>query len=366
MDAISRLVLLWLVLITGWGWVHGQQMHWMRLAEDTAYYGKDYLPDGHLVTMGGPAQIWNFRSLKAPYAISRRVVVSGEREGTTYASLIRGSQSEAILRVNGKQSEIIQVIDDNPVCKGGRLTFNLSPAYKPFFNGVMGEKFMYRGRMNAVFAWPRHMTCSWTPERLPDSCRVTYTYTEDAVVDAEGTLYLPSESHQAFRHRVEMKKAIRVEAKNGAIWTDVTHAIPGIPLLTSTSILRFVSSASGLVLVEMEMEDGLHPVSVEFKTHPMLTRIFPEEPAKADVYAYPNPSYDLIRFQLNDLAYGSYTLKIFNILGVGVREMTVMVDHPRKTIVMDLSELQRGTYLYRLQDRNGRTIRTKRILLIQP
>jgi hypothetical protein len=64
--------------------------------------------------------------------------------------------------------------------------------------------------------------------------------------------------------------------------------------------------------------------------------------------------------------YGKYQLKIFNILGVPVRQMEVDVDDPRETITLDLGELQRGTYLYRLQDAFGRTIKTKRVVLIQP
>lgn len=366
MDAMMTRPLLCLLLSMGCWLMNAQQMHWMRLAEDTSYYGMDYLPEGIRVSVSGPAQSWNFRSLKAPYAIARRVVVSSEREGVTYANLIHGNQTEAILEVKSKNSEVIQIMDENPVCRGGRLTYTLTPTMKPFFNGVLGEQFTYRGRMNAVFAWPRNMSCSWNPNQLPDSCRVTYVYTEEAVVDGEGTLYLPSESNQAFRHRVEIRRALQIEIKNGSVWKNVTQSVPGVRLLTSRSLLRYVASATGLMLAEIELQDGMVPLSVLFKTHPMLTRIFPEEPGKPDVFAFPNPSYDVVRFQFSDLIHGTYTLKIFNILGVPLRETQVIVDHRRKTIALDLSDLQRGTYLFRLQDKNGRTIKTKRILLIQP
>jgi hypothetical protein len=65
------------------------------------------------------------------------------------------------------------------------------------------------------------------------------------------------------------------------------------------------------------------------------------------------------------LTFGKYKLRIFNILGTPLREMEVYVDDSRKTVTMDLGDLQRGTYLYRLQDSNGRTIKTKRVVLIQ-
>ena len=161
------------------------------------------------------------------------------------------------------------------------------------------------------------------------------------------------------------KRAARVEVKYGLTWRDVTTQVPGVRLIINTELVRFVSATTGLKLMEIEIKDGVHPLSVEFKTHPLVTRVFPEEPNRPDIFAYPNPSYDVVRFQLSELVSGKYKLRIFNILGVPVKELDIDVDEPRKTISMDLSELQRGTYLYRLQDQNGRTIKTKRVALIK-
>lgn len=366
MDAINRKTKILLCLLLGGAGAHAQQMQWSRLAEDTIYYAREYLPDHQMVGLEGPAQIWDFRTLKAPYAISRRIVLTGERDGKAFANLVNGKQTDAILLVNGKESQVVQVMDKNPVCIGGQLMYHLTPAYKPFFNGVLGEQFTYKGKMVSVFSWPRNMTCVWTPPQLPDSCRVTYTIMEETDVDGEGTLYLPTEVTTAYRQKVKIKRAARVEVKYGLNWRDVTTQVPGVRLITNTEYLRFLSSSSGLMMVEIEVKDGIQPMCVEFKTHPLVTRIFTEEPAKPDLFAYPNPSYDVVRFQLSDLQSGKYKLKIFNILGVPVRETEIEVDDRRKTIAMDLSDLQRGTYLYRLQDWQGRTIKTKRVVLIQP
>lgn len=365
MDAIIRKSILSLVTLCWCLLLPAQQMNWARLAEDTIYYAKEYLPDQFLITFSGPAQTWDFRSLKAPYAISSKIVVSGERDGKTYASLVNGQQTEALLMLSGKASQVIEKMESNPVCGGGRLSFTLSPAYKPFFTGVLGEHYTYRGRMSSVFAWPRNITCAWTPPQLPDSCRVTYTIHEETVVDGEGLLYLPTEVMSALRQKVVIKRATQVEVKYGLTWRDVTTQVPGVRLITNTELIRFVSSASGLKLVEIEVEDGIRPVSVEFKTHPLITRVFTEEPVRPDIFAYPNPSYDIVRFQLSDLVAGKYKLRIFNILGVPVKEVDIDVEGSRKTIAVDLSEMQRGTYLYRLQDHVGRTIKTKRVALIQ-
>lgn len=365
MDAMIRRLYLMQLFCLSWIFSFAQQMNWTRFTEDTLYYGKDYLPDHRMINMAGPAQIWDLRSLKAPYALSRRIIHSGEREGKVIANLLNGKQTDAILQLNGKSSEVMQILEDNPVCTGSKLTYTLTPAYKPFFTGVLGETFAYRGKMVAVFEWPRNISCTWTPPHLPDSCRITYTVVEESVVDAEGTLYLPTEFEQVYRQKVDIKKAPKIEIKIGAHWSDVTSIVPGIRLIKNTSLLRYVSATTGLQLVEIELNDNREPIQIEFRTHPLVTRVFAEEPTKPDIFAYPNPSYDVVRFQLSDLSNGLYTLKIFNILGVEVKELDIQVDHRRKTVAVDLREMQRGTYLYRLQDKAGRTIRTKRITLIQ-
>ncbi len=365
MDAMMR-ILIFLAGIFCAACIHAQQMNWSHLAEDTVYYANEYLPDQVHMTSGGPGQRWDFRTLRAPYAISRRVFVTGERDDVTYGQLVNGKQPEAILQLKGRNSNIVQIIDDNPICPSRKLTYTLSPLKKPFFNGVLGSSFTYNGKMQAVFSWPRDINCRWTPVQLPDSCRITYSIIEEIVVDADGTLYLPTEVSSVYRQRVNEKRTVKIETKKGTIWKEVTSQVPGIQLITYKELLRFVSSDSGIPLVDIELKDEMFPVRVEFKTHPMVTRILAEEPTRPDIFAYPNPSFDVVRFQMSDLLYGHYSLKIFNILGVPVKEVEVDVNDPRETISIDLSDLQRGTYLYRLQDAFGRTIKTKRVVLIQP
>lgn len=343
-----------------------QQMKWTELARDTVYYANEYLPDDLMVTPPGPGQIWDFRSLRAPYALSRRIVVNGDRERNTNASLLNGKQTDALLQLSGNYAQIVQVIDDNPVCPGNKLIYTATPPMKAFFVGGLGESYNYHGKLQSVFAWPRNLNCSWTPYQLPDSCRITYSITDDIDVDADGTLYLPTEVTDVFRQHIHEKRTLSVETKKGYTWSDVTSQIPGLKTIAYKEILRFVSSDSGLEWADIEIKDNYQPVRIEFKTYPLLTRIFSEKPSRPDVFAYPNPTFDVVRFQMSDLLYGKYKLKIFNILGVPVKEIEVVVDDPRKTISLDLGDLQRGTYLYRLQDSFGRTIRTKRIVLIQP
>ncbi len=342
-----------------------QYMNWTKLAEDTIYYAREYFPDREIMAQPGPSQVWDFRSLRAPYAISRSIMVTGDRMNGTHAQLMNGSQADEVLELNNNVAQVSHMIMDNPVCPGGRLTYTLTPAYKAFFKGILGENSSYKGKMVSTFPWPKHTTCSWSPSQIPDTCRITYTIQEDINVDGEGTLYLPTEVSSVNRQHIIRKTAIRVEIRTGYLWRDVTSSVPNIHLLVNEEFYRFVSSDYGLMMAEVQVDENDEPIKIEFKTHPIATRIVADEPNKPDIYAFPNPSFDVVRFQLSDLAYGYYKLKILNILGTPVKEVQVYVDDPRKTITIDLGDLQRGTYIYKLDDNFGRTIKTKRVILIQ-
>ena len=110
--------------------MHAQQMNWSRLAEDTIYYANEYSPDHVTLSPPGPGQVWDFRSLRAPYAISKRIVVAGNSDNLTYAQIFNGKEPEAVLKLNGQSSQLIQLIEDNPICPSGKLTYTLMPPKK--------------------------------------------------------------------------------------------------------------------------------------------------------------------------------------------------------------------------------------------
>jgi hypothetical protein len=365
MGAIRIRSLLSYMLTFCWMVSGAQEISWTGLVEDTTYFAKDFQPDQSMVTLPGPAQTWDFRSLKAPYSINRRMVMNGERGGERTATIFHGLQTEAIVEISDNGMELVQVVEANPVCPDNRLIYTFSPAYKPFYGGVLGEQNTYSGKMVATFLWPRDMACQWAPRQLPDSCRITYTILEESIVDAEGILYLPTEIDKVNRQNVELKRALKIEVKNHNVWREVTSEIPGVRLISNRYFLRFISSTADIQLVEIELNAARQPIQIEFKTHPMITRVFTEEPTKPDIFAYPNPSYDIVRFQLTNLMPGRYALKIYNILGVPVKEVEVEVNRRRETLAVDLSAMQRGTYLFRLQDKTHRTIKTKRVVLIR-
>ncbi len=365
MGAIDKRTLFILLLTFGWIFSGAQEMSWSALVEDTTYFARDYQPDQGMVTLPGPAQVWDFRSLKAPYAISRRMTLSKGQDGKKMGNVINGQFVESVVKLADSGVEVVQAFEDNPLCPGNRLMYTFYPAYRPFYKGVLGEQNSYNGKMVSTFAWPRNVKCNWTPSHLPDSCRITYTIQEESTVDAEGLLYLPTEIDQVRRQSVILKRAVKIEVKSLKSWRNVTSEVPGVRLITNRHFMRFISSTTDVQLVEIELTSSRFPIRIEFKTHPIITRVFNEEPEKPDIFAYPNPSYDIVRFQLTNLNAGRYQLRIYNILGVPVKEVDVEVNDHRETVTVDLSMMQRGTYLFRLQDKTNRTIKTKRVVLIR-
>src|SRR5690606_36734144 len=147
------------------------------------------------------------------------------------------------------------------------------------FKGVLGATQSYRGRQQTAFAWPRHMTCTWTPTPIPDSCRITYTIHEQISVDGEGTLYLPTEVASVLRQQIHYRRAVSMEGKYGHGWRDVTSQVPGVRLVEQRELRRYVDAVSGVMLAGVELLDHGRIGSVVFKTHPLVTRILSEEPA---------------------------------------------------------------------------------------
>jgi hypothetical protein len=75
--------------------------------------------------------------------------------------------------------------------------------------------------------------------------------------------------------------------------------------------------------------------------------------AAADIQVYPNPAPSKLHFNISDKAIGS-RVHIYNVLGSEVAAYELINTHG----AVDVSTLQDGIYLYRVMDRNDKTILT--------
>jgi len=110
------------------------------------------------------------------------------------------------------------------------------------------------------------------------------------------------------------------------------------------------------------------PVTVRYKANMVNNPTSPVgyfDKGKADIFAYPNPAINDVRFDFINLPTDTYDLKIYNILGMDVFSQQYTITGSR-TIKMDLSRMRKGTYLYSLLDSRGKPVTTKRLVIIKP
>ena len=137
---------------------------------------------------------------------------------------------------------------------------------------------------------------------------------------------------------------------------------------------RFLSPHSDFVywsenhpapIVVDQRDRQLNTTAIEFKILPLGIPSYPGSSGREDVFVYPNPSYGQVRFDFVNLPTDTYSLEIYNILGLKLRSEEVEISGSR-TVQFDFSDLDKGTYIYRLVSSSFRTIRTKRLVIVEP
>ena len=193
-------------------------------------------------------------------------------------------------------------------------------------------------------------------------------------VDAWGSMAIPEGTFEVLRERRFEENDTRLEAKIGFLdWTDVTDLLGnlggmGVFGVDTTITYRFLSDVSKepIAIATVDNNDETVVTAVQYKSSDItLSSNAVRDTGKPGVFAYPNPAIDFVRFEFNELVVGNYKLKIFNILGSEVWSDSFYIRNNR-TMKFDLSDLEKGTYLYSLVNDAGKTIATKRLMILKP
>lgn len=139
------------------------------------------------------------------------------------------------------------------------------------------------------------------------------------------------------------------------------------------------------------MQQHFHPTTYSFKTFHTKKDVLPRavvllEPIKQFIYfdhqlimrsalcdnknmdinLYPNPTYGDINLQFRNAVPAKYTFKVFNIIGKELWSKEIDVD---STFAIDrflLPGLQKGIYLYSVRDAEGKTLTSRRLVVVEP
>jgi hypothetical protein len=79
----------------------------------------------------------------------------------------------------------------------------------------------------------------------------------------------------------------------------------------------------------------------------------------------PNPASNKIIFEIRNMPFGNYVLRILNILGTEVWQQSIKIN-TNMNIEANISKLPKGTYLYNLKDSRGATVMTKKLIISRP
>ncbi len=347
------------------------------VAGDSLITATDNLPAGIDMMTGGGNQTWDFSNLQAPF--SQSTVFRPASEGQDVASfpnanaLTAFGPGEAYYDSNASTFEFLGYTGTDPAGLGIDLIAKFSPPVVERRSPMNFNDFN-ESSSNVVlpFAWedlPPAITDSLDVPIQPDSIRLSITNERTDEVDAWGTATIPGgQSYEVLRLR-------RWEISNTSLealvplfgWQDISDLVGNFFGADTTLTYNFYSNIAKEEIAIVTADPMTEEVTrVEYKTDEVFTTNIKNLSAtKADLYAYPNPAIEDVRFEFANLKNGQYNLKLYNILGIPVWEDTFYVAGSR-TIEVDLSNFKKGTYLYSLSDMNGKTITTKRLMVLKP
>ena len=352
------------------------------VAGDTLLTGIDNMPNNLEVGAPGPNQEWNFKFLQSPLVL--RTIVKDASEGSAQevfpeADLVfkLDENAEGYYRTTENTLELIGLSGSDPLNLGIPIQPRLEdPQIERHAPLNFGDEFDSSTRLTYG------IDADDIPQELledlpitPDSLRIRLVINRKDEVDAWGTMSIPGATYDVLREKRTLEQDIRLDAKVGFLgWQDITDLILeltdiGNDVLGNTTLIRYHfwndKVKEPIAVVTMNQE-GAEVVSVEFKAEDILSNLVQTtENLQAGVLAYPNPAVAYTNFQFVRLKPGNYRLVIYNLVGSEVWNQDYYINglHTER---VNIAYLKRGTYLYALKDKKGKTLITRRLIVVKP
>ena len=332
---------------------------------DTLLVSVDHLPSDPHLTRPDQGGYWNFRNLQAPY--TRQIVVRENTHSTIPGDLVYTGPDNIEYFVE-QEPGTLSLSAFRILASGHKLVGTCDP---PVPIRIPSEG---RGEVTSdgqiVVEFPFEIVAAMDDQDIAfaDSLRMTIDWQRNIKEDIVGQIDLESGLFEAVRQVSSKTAAVSYEVSKNGQWSAIEDiGLVDIPQMLKTGrTMAFWNEmeAQPLAIVELTSDGAVS--SVQFKSSPYAGRqIIDHAPKGADIIVHPNPTFGFVRFDLVNLQRGTYSIEIYNIIGVQLKTIEVDVDG-RYTLPADLSDLRRGTYIYRLVDAEGSTIRSKRLVIIQP
>ncbi len=341
---------------------------------DTLLMAIDHLPIQIDLESSGPAKYWDFSSLQSAFAT--RVQVLPFSNYTGFSDLDRASA-----RIEMGGAERYLSFQEESVMEHGRKVANpflpsqdLIAYYEEPIARFRVLRYQDRQTRKYKAIAPLDLDKLVSLNRFKGiedvkQARLVMVIEDTQFIDAWGRLRIPSATFPVLRQHVLENWSMHLETQDKfGNWKVVNPSKyqMEIPAPYKKEYYQFLSDeANGPIAIVNMTPHTSNIENIQYKSFANSNRIISNLEGRSDVFVYPNPTFDVVRFDLVNLPSDEYKIQIFNILGVLVKSYSITVEG-YTTVQIDLSELKKGTYIYRLTDSRQNAIKSKRIVIIQP
>lgn len=336
----------------------------------------DGVPSGVDISTTGPEQAWNFSKLQGLTRSNTLSAASSTSSQNPFSKAEMISHSPSVgkyyLRTSDTKIEYLGMEGEDPFGMGLKVQQKFSPPLIERRTPLnYKDKKTNRSSSTLSFAsddLPRSLI-NYLPIR-PDSLRFRIKLLRQDVVDSWGILTIPGGDYEVLREkRTEITETFLDSKISPLPWLDISDVVDEnlLPIGKDTSVQYYFfaeDEVEPIAIVQADPRTNT-ALSVEYKANNVQTNINYVNRGKADFLAYPNPAIEDVRFEFLNLPRGEYTLTIYNILGVEVWSKDYLINTD-KTVKVDLADFRKGTYLYSLANEKGKTITTKRLIILRP
>lgn len=343
---------------------------------DTLFTHIDYLPANVNIGAHKPGDRWDFSTLQSPFARKMDVfpaTVFSEHKHfpKANAAVILQENQLGFFAIEDKGISLLGLIGDDLLDLGLNTITVFEPplierrAPLEYQDGYQTESAVkYRFALDDL---PQNefRELPFTP----DSLSISITIDRQDYVDSWGTLLIPGGIYDVLRERRQQLRSVEVAAKIGnQAWQEVTSLLKGNTKVADQSSVNYYyhsnDSKNPVAIVYMDGNEQ-EVLNVAYNAPMRTEKVQQVGNIRPGIYAYPNPAIVNVRFEFTNLPPGNYKLSISNILGLEVWSGNYYIEGHR-TEKVNIASLRKGSYLYSLRDEKGKTISTKRLIIIKP
>ena len=352
---------------------------------DTLMYYLENMPEGVFITEAGPDQLWDLSFLNSQMQLQQIFFPVSQSEGGSFfpeADYFIVSDAPVEILGGVQSGERFMKVFNNKIDEVGFYSstdfgFDFVQKYDGN-NEYRRAPLSYQDVFDSDYGFAIAISTELVPDSitdqfpiLPDSIRLRFEVERTEIVDAWGTMKIPSGDFDVLRlNRNDYIKPFFDILITAGIWQEIDPSLLGgfgdffAPQNFRTHL--FYNDNSKEEIAVFILNEGDTITTLQYKANDIRTNTILIHPGKQDIIAYPNPTFGEIKFELLNFSPGKYKLEVYNIIGKKLWSSYYYVDNYSRAIRENFSFLKKGTYLYSIIDEKGMKIRTKRLVIITP